>query len=193
VVAAAPAAPAPISAFEAAQAWNNTRNSDNPAVLERFIKQYGETIYGPPARARLAELQRQPGASAAPVPPAPAVVVPPSPQAAATAAEAAQAWANTQRSENPAVLEHFIKQYGDSIHGPAARARLEDLRRKPGSRSAAADSDPATVAPQADDEAAQSWANTKDTTSRVVVERFLKRYGDSIHADQARAKLEQLK
>jgi uncharacterized caspase-like protein len=194
VVAAAPAAPAPISAFEAAQAWNNTRNSDNPAVLERFIKQYGETIYGPPARARLAELQRLGGRTAvAPVPPAPAVVVPPSPQAAATAAEAAQAWANTQRTENPAVLEHFIKQYGDSIHGPAARARLEELGRKPSSRSAAADSDPATVAPLADDEAAQSWANTKDTTSRVVVERFLKRYGDSIHADQARAKLEQLK
>jgi len=28
------------------------KNTDNPVVLERFIKQYGETIFGPPAQAR---------------------------------------------------------------------------------------------------------------------------------------------
>jgi hypothetical protein len=192
VASATPAAQASVSAFEAAQAWNNTKNSENPAVLERFIKQYGETIYGPPAKARLAELLRQPNTAAAPLPAPAAVVVPPSAQPAATAQEAAQAWNNTQRSESPAVLEHFIKQYGDSIHGPAARARLEELRRKPGARTATADADPAVAAPPSNAEAAQAWNNTKDTTSRVVVERFLKQYGDSIYGEQARAKLKQL-
>ena len=54
--AAAPSvASAPIDA--AAQAWAVTKDTTSQAVLETFIKQYGETFYGAMARARLDELK----------------------------------------------------------------------------------------------------------------------------------------
>lgn len=194
--AAAPAAK-PVSSLEAGQAWNNTRNSDNPAVIERFIKQYGDTIYGPAAQTRLDELQGKP--TPALPPPAP-VVAAASPPGTVSAFEAAQAWNNTKNSDNPAVLERFIKQYGETIYGPPAKARLAELQRlgaRPSTPSPVTPAKAAVVPPAAApaptaSEAAQAWNNTKDTTNRVVVERFLKQYGDSIYADQARAKLKQL-
>jgi hypothetical protein len=113
--------PAPTSTLEAGQAWNNTKNTDNPVVLERFIEQYGETIYGPPARARLAELKNQPTATSQPVIAA----------AAPGALAAAQAWGNTKDTTNPAVVEHFLRQYGDSIYADQARAKLKKLKQEP--------------------------------------------------------------
>jgi len=44
---------------DAAQAWTVAERSTDPAVLEAFIKYYGDTFYGAMARARLAELKRQ--------------------------------------------------------------------------------------------------------------------------------------
>jgi uncharacterized caspase-like protein len=192
------AAPAkPDSSLEAGQAWNNTRNSDNPAVIERFIKQYGDTIYGPPAQTRLDELHGKP----TPALPSPApVVASASPPGTVSAFEAAQAWNNTKNSDNPAVLERFIKQFGETIYGPPAKARLAELQRLGARASTPPPVTPAATplvppaaapAPTAS-EATQAWHNTKDTTNRVVVERFLQQYGDSIYADQARAKLKQL-
>jgi formylglycine-generating enzyme required for sulfatase activity len=42
-------------------------------------------------------------------------------------------------------------------------------------------------------EAAQAWAAAKDTTSTVVLEAFIRRYGDGFYGDLARARLEELK
>jgi formylglycine-generating enzyme required for sulfatase activity len=43
--------------------------------------------------------------------------------------EAERAWAATQGTTSPVVLEDFIKRYGDSFYGTLARARLEELRK----------------------------------------------------------------
>src|SRR5215813_5423771 len=51
---------------DAAQAWTVAERSTDPAVLEAFIKYYGDTFYGAMARARLAELKRQQVAVAEP-------------------------------------------------------------------------------------------------------------------------------
>jgi hypothetical protein len=54
------------------------------------------------------------------------------PPAAAAAApqlsEAAQAWAATRETASQAVLESFIKRFGDTVHGDMARARLNELK-----------------------------------------------------------------
>src|SRR5262244_2068669 len=52
-------APAPSTSSDAAQAWTVAERSTDPAVLEAFIKYYGDTFYGTMARSRLAELKRQ--------------------------------------------------------------------------------------------------------------------------------------
>jgi formylglycine-generating enzyme required for sulfatase activity/uncharacterized caspase-like protein len=73
------------SVYEAAQAWAKTRETTNPTVLEAFLGQYGDTIYGPMARDRLRDLKNTqvavvvPPASASKAPnaTAPAVVAPP--------------------------------------------------------------------------------------------------------------------
>ena len=67
--------PAPTPASEAAQVWSVTKDTSSTAVLEAFIRQFGETVYGPLARARLDEVRRSQVAVVAP--PAAAPVVPP--------------------------------------------------------------------------------------------------------------------
>src|SRR5262249_15219124 len=52
-------APGPSTSSDAAQAWTVAQQSTDPAVLEAFIKDYGDTFYGAMARSRLAELKRQ--------------------------------------------------------------------------------------------------------------------------------------
>src|SRR5262245_27069454 len=108
----------------------------------------------PAWRARLEELKRIQAAAVAPVvpprasvlaspvapTPAPAPTKPPAGAAAAPAAkplpapapsiyEAAQAWAAAAReTKNPAVLEDFLGRFGDTIYGPMARDRLQQLK-----------------------------------------------------------------
>jgi hypothetical protein len=53
------------------------------------------------------------------------------PAAAAVApqlSEAAQVWATTRETASPAVLEAFIKRFGDTVYGELARARLNELK-----------------------------------------------------------------
>jgi formylglycine-generating enzyme required for sulfatase activity len=64
-----PTTPQPATPNEAAQAWAAIQNTTSVAVLEDFIRQFGTTIYGSMARARLEELKKL------------AVVVPPVPPA----------------------------------------------------------------------------------------------------------------
>ncbi|MBO0758115.1 MAG: caspase family protein, partial [Bradyrhizobiaceae bacterium] len=56
---------------------------------------------------------------------------------------------------------------------------------------------PATATPpsatQATSEIEQAWAAAKNTTSQVVLEDFIKRYGDSFYGTLARARLDELK
>jgi uncharacterized caspase-like protein len=78
-VAAAPVDPA-------AQAWAATRDTTSQAVLEDFIRQFGNTVYGSMARARLEELKNvQLAAAVAP----PVHAVPPPPAATPQTAVAA--------------------------------------------------------------------------------------------------------
>jgi WD40 repeat protein len=44
---------------EAAQKWATVKDATNVSVLEAFIKQFGNTIYGATARARLEEIKKQ--------------------------------------------------------------------------------------------------------------------------------------
>jgi uncharacterized caspase-like protein len=62
----------------AAQAWTATRDTTSQAVLEDFIRQFGDTVYGSMAHARLEELKNIQVAAVAP----PAHAVPPPPAAA---------------------------------------------------------------------------------------------------------------
>jgi formylglycine-generating enzyme required for sulfatase activity len=73
---AAAAQAAPPAADPAAQAWAVTQSTTSIAVLEDFIRQFGSTVYGGMARARLEELKKSQVAVVAP-PVAPAA--PPSP------------------------------------------------------------------------------------------------------------------
>jgi hypothetical protein len=52
----APTAPSS-SASEVAQAWAVTKDTTSIAVMQAFIKEFGGTVYGQMARARLQELQ----------------------------------------------------------------------------------------------------------------------------------------
>jgi carboxyl-terminal processing protease len=56
--------------------------------------------------------------------PAPAAETP----AAAGTDNAAQAWAATRDTTSIAVMDTFIQQYGDSLYGPFARARRDELK-----------------------------------------------------------------
>ena len=53
-----PPAMAPTATDEAARAWSVTQNTTSIAVLEDFIRQFGNTAYGSMARARLGELKK---------------------------------------------------------------------------------------------------------------------------------------
>jgi formylglycine-generating enzyme required for sulfatase activity len=55
--------------------------------------------------------------------------MPPDRDGLTTADEAERAWADAKNTNSPAVLESFIKRYGDSFQGDLARARLEELKK----------------------------------------------------------------
>jgi uncharacterized caspase-like protein len=58
-----PAMPAPSATSEAGQAWAAVRETTSIAVLEDFVRRYGDTIYGTMARARMEELRKIAAAS----------------------------------------------------------------------------------------------------------------------------------
>jgi TPR repeat protein len=59
-----------------------------------------------------------------------AAPIPTLPAAASTTSEAAQAWTLAQSTTSQAVLEEYIKRYGDSFYGALARDRLEELKKR---------------------------------------------------------------
>jgi uncharacterized caspase-like protein len=54
---------------------------------------------------------------------------PPTVSVAQPSSEAAQAWAAAQGTTSQAVLEDFVRRYGDSFYGTLARARLDELKK----------------------------------------------------------------
>src|SRR5215471_5194417 len=62
--------------------------------------------------------------------PAPSTGVAPQPSTRPRPSDAAQAWTVAERSTDPAVLEAFIKFYGDTFYGAMARSRLAELKRQ---------------------------------------------------------------
>src|SRR5262249_18915844 len=48
-----------LASEEAERAWFAVKDTISPAVLEAFIARYGDTLYAPFARARLAELRKK--------------------------------------------------------------------------------------------------------------------------------------
>jgi uncharacterized caspase-like protein len=54
---------------------------------------------------------------------------PPPAAAAAAPDEAARAWSVTQNTTSIAVMEDFIRQFGKTVYGSMARARLEELKK----------------------------------------------------------------
>ena len=55
--------------------------------------------------------------------------VPPPITSTLPSSEAAQAWAATLNTTSVAVLEEFVRQFGDTPYAPMARARLEELKK----------------------------------------------------------------
>src|SRR5262245_60141239 len=101
-------APAPSTSSDAAQAWSVAERSTDPAVLEAFIKYYGDTFYGTMARSRLAELKRQQVAVAEPPKTPPSL---PSANSSAGTAPSPQADENEMRTRYAAL----VGQGGTSI------------------------------------------------------------------------------
>jgi uncharacterized caspase-like protein/tetratricopeptide (TPR) repeat protein len=60
----------------------------------------------------------------------------PAPPPAPALSEAAQAWAATKDTTSQAVLEDFIRQFGNTVYGSLAKARLEELKSSAQSRPA---------------------------------------------------------
>jgi formylglycine-generating enzyme required for sulfatase activity len=149
---------------EAAVAWSATKDTTSTAVLESFLKQFGGTVYANMARARLEELKRTqvavattagaapatsvpaasaprvdpPPVAASPGPVRPAPVASPEPKRPPSVYDAAQAWAVVRQTNDPDALNDFIGKYADTIYGPMARQRLQELKGSQGTQIAAA-------------------------------------------------------
>ncbi len=73
-------APPTVSLSEAGQTWSVVKDSTNQLVLEAFVNQFGDTVYGALARARLEELRKSAGDKNMPSSPKTAAVAVPAPQ-----------------------------------------------------------------------------------------------------------------
>ena len=201
----------PAALSEAAQAWAMTKDTSSVAVLEAFSRQFSNTVYAALARARVDELRRSQTAAiapSAPVAPPPAAAPPkaellPAPQGKPSAFEAAQSWAGVKDSTNPAVVQRFLRDFGESIHAADARSRLNELKKKPqlaaAPPAAATPAEPVAPAPPANRpvvstyDAAQAWVKIRSSTNPADVEAYLRDFDNTLYADMAKKRLEDLK
>jgi hypothetical protein len=109
--------------------------------------------------------------------------------------EARNAWNAIKTTTNSIVLEKFIALYGDTFYGELARVRSEELKKRnneSGSRPIEAEGHrETTIASRGD--AAEAWAEIKNTRNTNVLEAFVRSFGQSTYGDMARARLEELK
>jgi formylglycine-generating enzyme required for sulfatase activity len=106
---------------EAERTWPWVKDSTNPAVLENFIKQFGDTPFGGLARERLMDLKKQQIAVAEP-PKTPSASPPPAPAAPPPDVEPAKAYVvqiSSQRSRAEAItsISAFQKKYAQTLAG----------------------------------------------------------------------------
>jgi TPR repeat protein len=86
-----------------------------------------------------------------------APTLPPAPQ---PFSEPAEAWAVTQGTTSVAVLEEFVRQFGDTPYGRMAKARLEELRGNQNSAGPAL-GDQSSGAASRPQEAQRAWIGTR--------------------------------
>ena len=98
---------------EAAQAWWATQNSTSVAVLEEFVRQFGNTPYLPMARARLEEVKKD---QVAAIPPT--ATEPQPPPASASPAS------SVQRASLGVRIQTVTKDIADRVHLKAVRGAL---------------------------------------------------------------------
>jgi hypothetical protein len=100
---------------EAMAAWNAVRDTKSVALLEMFIRRYGDSPYGDPARVRLDELKKADRGVAEVTPNDPAGV------------EVAF-WNSIQNDKNPQLFEAYLKRYPTGAFADIAKITLEELR-----------------------------------------------------------------
>ena len=185
---------------QAAKAWTATQNTTSIAVLEEFIRQFGGTIYGSLARARLGELRRsqeavtQPSARTRPDLPVAA------PKESATQGSpedrGAREWAAADKT-SVAALEKFVQEFGDTYYGVIALNDLNALKRSQSDRLPAPNAalvpekQNATKEPP-EDRGAREWA-AMDKTSVAALEKFVREFGDTYYGVMALNDLNALK
>jgi caspase domain-containing protein len=185
---------------QAAKAWTATQNTTSIAVLEEFIRQFGDTIYGSLARARLGELRKsqeavtQPNARARPD--LPAAVPKESAIQALPEDRGAREWAATDNT-SVAALEKFVREFGDTYYGVIALNDLNALKRSQSDRLPAPN--PALVPEKQnaaqgppEDRGAREWA-AMDKTSIAALEKFVREFGDTYYGVMALNDLNALK
>ena len=108
------------NASEAERAWGSIKDSRDPHDFEAFRRQYGAAnpLYDEQAERRIRELEQEAAGRADAE----------AKRKAALLAEAERTWAVIKDESNPAVVEAFIAKYADTLYGPIARARLEQLK-----------------------------------------------------------------
>ena len=102
-------------------------------------------------------------------------------------------------STSASALEEFVRHYGGSVYATLAHSRLDQIRKSqqvagnttsPSPRQ----SIPLSTAPVTSAlEAGRAWVAVQNTVDPDELEAFLSRYGDSIHADKARARLSEVR
>jgi Caspase domain len=183
---------------QAAKAWAATQNTTSVAVLQEFIRQFGGTIYGGLARARLGELKKSQEAVTEPNarirPDVPAAV----PKENATPPEdrGAREWAATDQT-SVAALENFIREFGDTYYGVMALNELNALKRNqsdhlPKPNAALVPEKQNAIPKPPEDRGAKEWAAT-NRTSVAALENFVREFGDTYYGVIALNELSELK
>jgi len=93
---------------DAAEAWENVKDTKNPAMLEVFIENFPDTIYADFARIRIRDLEREPQA----------------------ADPCRQKWARVQDTELPGVVQEFLRECPTGSVASLAQDRLDFLRKQ---------------------------------------------------------------
>ena len=177
---------------QAAKAWAATQNTTSVAVLQEFIRQFGGTIYGSLARARLGELQKSQEAVTGPN----VRTRPDVPAAAPPEDRGAREWAATDKTSVTA-LEAFTRDFGDTYYGVMALNELNALKRSqsdhlPKPNAALVPEKQNAIAKPPEDRGAKEWAAT-DRTSVAALENFVREFGDTYYGVMALNDLNALK
>jgi outer membrane protein assembly factor BamD (BamD/ComL family) len=143
---------------EAAAAWNNVKNSNNPAEVQAFIKRFPEsTLALRDATERLGTLDREAKDRVA--------------RTQAEAAAARAAWDQIKDTNDVGIVQDFIKQYpGTSTALNDAKQYLDVLDKRTKERDARI---------RMEAEAAQAWNRIQNSNDQGELRNFIKRYPDS--------------